>query len=123
MATIDLSIEKISTIIGIVGALSASVGSYFVMEERQSVLMAEVQVLRDSTGSADIIELKTKIEDLSSMSDAIRLLSTDVAALNTRIADSNPAEFTRKVERLEVRVDNIVKSIDKIQDNDNPLTM
>jgi|LWDU01.1.fsa_nt_gi hypothetical protein len=123
MATIDLSIEKISTIIGIVGALGASVGSYFVMEERQSVLMAEVQVLRDSTGSADIIELKTKIEDLSSMSDAIRLLSTDVAALNTRIADSNPAEFTRKVERLEVRVDNIVKSIDKIQDNDNPLTM
>jgi uncharacterized protein YlxW (UPF0749 family) len=113
MATIDMSIEKISTIIGIVGALSASVGGYFVMEERQNVLMAEVQSLRDSTAKIDLSAMKVKVDTLT----------TEVAALNTRIQDSNPAEFTRKVERIEERLNNVVKSIDRIQANDNPLSM
>jgi uncharacterized protein HemX len=113
MATIDMSIEKLSTIIGIVGALSASVGGYFVMEERQNVLMTEVQSLRDSTDKIDLSAMKDKLDNITG----------SVTALNTRIQDSNPAEFTRKVERLEERLNNVVKSIDKIQANDNPLSM
>ena len=113
MATIDMSIEKLSTIIGIVGALSASVGGYFVMEERQNVLMVEVQTLRDSTSKIDLGSMKVKLDTLT----------TSVAALNTRIQDSNPAEFTRKVERMEERLNNVVKSIDKIEASDNPLSM
>jgi acetolactate synthase small subunit len=50
-------------------------------------------------------------------------ISSSVSALDARVADSNPAEFTRKVERLEERLNNVVKALDRIQDNDNPLSM
>jgi acetolactate synthase small subunit len=109
----ELDLGKISTIIGIVGALSASVGGYFVMEERQNVMMAEVKMLRESTSNIDLGAMKAKLDDISS----------SVSALDARVADSNPAEFTRKVERLEERLNNVVKALDRIQDNDNPLSM
>ncbi|MAZ56868.1 hypothetical protein CL653_03685 [bacterium] len=109
----ELDLGKISTIIGIVGALSASVGGYFVMEERQNVMMEEVKMLRDSTSKIDLGAMKVKLDDINSK----------VSALDARIADSNPAEFTRKVERLEERLNNVIKAIDRIQDNENPLSM
>lgn len=113
MATIDMSLEKVATILGIVGALSASVGGYFVMEERQNVLMIEVQTLRDSTAKIDLGAMKAKID----------AMGASVSALNARIQDSNPAEFTRKVERLDERLNNVIKSLDRLQSNDNPLSM
>jgi acetolactate synthase small subunit len=109
----ELDLGKISTIIGIVCALSASVGGYFVMEERQNVMMEEVKMLREATSKMDLGAMKVKLDDISSR----------VAALDARIADSNPAEFTRKVERLEERLNNVIKAIDRIQDNENPLSM
>jgi acetolactate synthase small subunit len=109
----ELDLGKISTIIGIVGALSASVGGYFVMEERQNVMMEEVKMLRESTSNIDLGAMKAKLDDIISR----------VSALDARVADSNPAEFTRKVERLEERLNNVIKALDRIQDNENPLSM
>jgi|APSaa5957512576_1039674.scaffolds.fasta_scaffold18177_4 hypothetical protein len=73
-----MNIEKISTLVGVGIALSASVGGYYVMEERQNNLIAAVAELskemREVRESSDLLQrvgiLETKVELAEAYDDA-----------------------------------------------------
>ena len=43
--------------------------------------------------------------------------------INLLLNNNNISALARKVERLETEIKNLSKDIDRIQDNDNPLSM
>ena len=122
-----LSIEKLGTFLGIATALSASVGGYFVMEDRQNTLINTVETLpqemKEVRESGDLILrvgiLETKIELTESYDDAwIRKLSDD--NMNKIILIN---ERTRKIKDIEKIInDEIIPSIDDIFDDIDKFT-
>jgi len=122
-----LSIEKLGTFLGIATALSASVGGYFVMEDRQNTLINTVETLsqemKEVRESSDLILrvgiLETKIELTESYDDAwIRKLSDD--NMNKIILIN---ERTRKIKDIEKIInDEIIPSIDDIFDDIDKFT-
>jgi hypothetical protein len=121
------SIEKLGTLLGIATALSASVGGYFVIEDRQNTLINSVETLsqemKEVRESSDLLlrvgVLETKSELAEPYDDRwIKKLSDDnmnkIIVINERM---------RKIKDMEKIIEEeILPSIDDIFDDIDKFT-
>jgi hypothetical protein len=141
-----LSIDKLGVLVGVGAALAASIGNYYVMGEKISVLSQEVEILRFKEGyndnhiknetsdnKADIAALTTELSNLkmaamvayenmpdsSDLEDRITSLTIRVETSGIDRIREEVEELTQQFEERVVLVDEILESIEDHIDESN----
>lgn len=141
-----LSIDKLGVLVGVGAALAASIGNYYVMGEKISVLSQEVEILRFKEGyndnhiknetsdnKADIAALTTELSNLkmaamvayenmpdsSDLEDQITSLTIRVETSGIDRIREEVEELTQQFEERVVLVDEILESIEDHIDESN----
>jgi len=141
-----LSIDKLGVLVGVGAALAASIGNYYVMGEKISVLSQEVEILRFKEGyndnhiknetsdnKADIAALTTELSNLkmaamvayenmpdsSDLEDQITSLTIRVETSGIDRLREEVEELTQQFEERVVLVDEILESIEDHIDESN----
>ena len=141
-----LSIDKLGVLVGVGAGLAASIGNYYVMGEKISVLSQEVEILRFKEGyndnhiknetsdnKADIAALTTELSNLkmaamvayenmpdsSDLEDRITSLTIRVETSGIDRIREEVEELTQQFEERVVLVDEILESIEDHIDESN----